>query len=282
MADSEPAPDLDALYQAAPEDFTARRSELAAAAKKRGDAARAKQISGARKPTTSASIVNRLVLGEPDVRARLADLGERLRSAHAGMAGDQIRELSAEQRRLVEELSRAAFRVAGIANPSAAVRDDVTGTLQAAVADPDVTARLGRLTKAEQWSGFGFGASAQVSTSERGAAAARPAKKARPAPQPASSSAREDDDRAQAKRRERERARAVLAAAERAKAEADDELSRRQTDLAAARLRRDDARERLTKAESAVAEAQSAYDAAKNASRDASDVVKAAKRGVSA
>ncbi|MHC9292986.1 hypothetical protein ACRCUN_10990 [Mycobacterium sp. LTG2003] len=52
--------------------------------------------------------------------------------------------------------------------PTAALRDDVTGTLQAAVADPEVAARLGRLSKAEEWSGFGdFGASATVVTQTR-------------------------------------------------------------------------------------------------------------------
>jgi hypothetical protein len=42
-----------------------------------------------------------------------------------------------------------------VKNPSAALREDVIGTLQAAIADPDVAAELGRLSKAEQWSGFG-------------------------------------------------------------------------------------------------------------------------------
>jgi hypothetical protein len=41
-----------------------------------------------------------------------------------------------------------------VIGPSAALRDDVADTLQAAIADPNVTARLGRLTKAERWSGF--------------------------------------------------------------------------------------------------------------------------------
>ena len=49
------------------------------------------------------------------------------------------------------------------ADPSAAQRDDITGTLQAAIADPDVAARIGRLTKPERWSGFAeFGDSTAV------------------------------------------------------------------------------------------------------------------------
>jgi len=41
-------------------------------------------------------------------------------------------------------------------------------TLQAAIADPDVASRLGRLTKAERWSGSGeFGDTAMVFTPTR-------------------------------------------------------------------------------------------------------------------
>ena len=88
------------------------------------------------------------------------------------MDGDRIRALSAEQRRLVDDVARAAFEEAELADPSAALRDDVTGTLQAAIADPDVASRLGRLTKAEQWSGFGeFGDTAMVFTTTRKTAA---------------------------------------------------------------------------------------------------------------
>ncbi len=98
------------------------------------------------------------------------------KDAHAAMDGDRIRELSAEQRRLVDDVARAAFEEAELADPTAALRDDVTGTLQAAIADPDVASRLGRLTKAEQWSGFGeFGDTAMVFTTTRKPARAQAA-----------------------------------------------------------------------------------------------------------
>ncbi|MGE2726192.1 hypothetical protein [Mycolicibacterium pulveris] len=241
---------LDELYAARPEEFTALRSKLAAAAKKRGDADQAKKISAARKPTTAAWVINRLAHADDDVRARLGDLGDRLRRAHAEMDGARIRELSAEQRRLVDDLSRTAFEEAELTNPSAALRDDVTSTLQAAVADQDVAARIGRLTKAEQWSGFGeFGAAAAVFKPTRGTKKT----KAEPAaPEP-----------------ERKAARAELRAAERAKAEADEALEELQADLATARLRHQDARRRLEEAEAALAAAEEAYEKGKQASRDA-------------
>ena len=266
------ADELDELYEVKPEEFTARRTELAAAAKQRGEPDTAKQVSAARKPTTAAWVVNRLALRDQDVRTRLAGLGERLRDAHTAMDGDRIRELSAEQRRLVDDVARAAFEEAELADPSAALRDDVIGTLQAAVADPDVASRLGRLTKAERWSGFGeFGDTAMVFTPTRKTTNARE----KPVEEPQPDDKR--DNKRDAARREREKARAALAAAERVKVDADAALTGLQSDLAAARLRRDDARRRLQDAEDALSAAEDAYDKGKQASRDAAAVVKEAK-----
>jgi hypothetical protein len=267
---------LDELYEIKPEAFTALRTKLAAAAKQRGDTDAAQQISAARKPTAAAWVVNRVALRDQDIRTRLAGLGERLRDAHAAMDGDRIRELSAEQRRLVEDLARAAFEEAELADPSAALRDDVTGTLQAAIADPDVASRLGRLTRAERWSGFGeFSDTAMVFTSSRKTVSARE----KPAHKPRHDDKHDDkrDEKHDAARREREKARAALAAAERTKADADAALTELQSDLATARLRRDDARRRLQGAEDALTAAQDAYDKGKRASRDAAAVVKDAK-----
>ncbi|MGE2721824.1 hypothetical protein [Mycolicibacterium celeriflavum] len=265
---------LDELYAAKVEDFTALRTKLAGEAKKRGDAEAAKRISAARKPTTAAWVVNRLALGDEDVTRRLKDLGERLRDAHSAMDGERIRELSAEQRRLVNDLTRTAFEEAELKSPTGALRDDVTGTLQAAVADPDVADRLGRLTKAEEWSGFGeFGDTAIVFS---------PTTKRKPKPEPEPQAEKEKGDEGgdgkdAAARRELQRARAELAAAERTRAEADEALSELQSDLAAARLRHQDAQRRLQEAERGLAAAEDAYDKGKQASRDAAAAVKEAK-----
>jgi hypothetical protein len=262
------ADELDELYEVKPEEFTALRTKLAAAAKQRGDVDTAKQISAARKPTTAAWVVNRLALRDQNTRTRLAGLGERLKDAHAAMDGEAIRALSAEQRRLVDDVARAAFEEAEMADPTAALRDDVTATLQAAIADPDVASRLGRLTKAERWSGFGeFGDTAMVFTATRKATGRK-----QPAEQP-----KRDDKRNDKRADKRENARAAVAAAERAKAEADAALTELQSDLATARMRRDDARRRLQDAEDALTAAEDAYDKGKQAGRDAAAVVKEAK-----
>jgi hypothetical protein len=265
--------ELDELYGAKPEEFTALRTTLVAAAKKRGDQDAAKRIAAARKPTTAAWVVNALAHTNGDVKSALADMRARLRAAHAAMDGAAIRELSAEQRSLVDQLTRAAFEGAEVTNPSAALREDVVATLQAAVADPDVADRLGRLAKAEQWSGFGdFGATTVVSTTARSTDKVRPKpEKTRDEPV----AGEPDDDRESA--RVLDEAKAALAAAERAKDDADSEMSDRQTDLAVARLRRDEMRQRLDEAERNLAAADDAYDAAKQANRDAAEAVKKAK-----
>jgi len=264
--------DLDALYSAKPEDFTALRTKLAGEAKRRGDTDAAKQISAARKPTTAAHVVNVLALSDRAARNRLTSLGERLRAAHSEMDGEAIRKLTAEQRRLIDELAKSAFQHAELADPTAALRDDVTGTLQAAVADPDVAARLGHLSKAEQWSGFGeFGDTAIVFKPTR-------SRKAKTEPEPKKPAEKEPRDKGQTERRRRQQeARAAVSAAEHAKAEADDAAKELQSDLATARPRRDDARKRLRDAEAALTGAEDAYDNAKQASRDAAAVVKGAK-----
>ncbi|HEU5266271.1 MAG TPA: hypothetical protein VFU35_06205, partial [Jatrophihabitans sp.] len=66
-------------------------------------------------------------------------------------------ELSGERNRLVSQVCRRALALAGRREPPAALNDEVRGTFDAAVADPDVAQRLGLLQHAEQWSGFGFG-----------------------------------------------------------------------------------------------------------------------------
>jgi hypothetical protein len=125
--------ELDRLYWVPPEEFTAQRTKLTAAAKQRGDADAAKRISAARKPTTAAWMINRLALRRTDSKQRLADLGDRLRAAHAAMDGDRIRDLSAEQHKLIDALARAAFEAADVEKPSSTLRDDLTSTLQAAM-----------------------------------------------------------------------------------------------------------------------------------------------------
>jgi hypothetical protein len=138
------------LYTADPDGFTARRAEFAAQAREAGEPAAAKQIMALRKPTRSAWVVNRLVRSDPGVRSRLEALAADLRDAAGGA---RLRELTAARARLVDDLTRAALR--DMPAPPAALREEVTATLDAAIADPEVAAGLGTLVRAARYAGFG-------------------------------------------------------------------------------------------------------------------------------
>lgn len=218
--------DLDTLYGVPPEEFTTLRKELASAARERGDADGARVIAAARRPTVAAWVVNVLVRADPSAKTRLAELTAQLRAAHAAMDGVRIRELSTAQRKLVSALARAGFAAAGVSNPSAAIREHVTGTLQAAIADPEVAARLGRLDKAQEWSGFGdFGAPTVAAQPPRAA---------------------------EVDRRVTEKRRRALAAAERAHADAVAAVADATAALATARRRHEELLAAVNAAEYAV------------------------------
>jgi hypothetical protein len=143
------------LYQADPADFVAVRTRLAAEARKSGDADAAKRIAALRKPTVPAWIVNRHVLTHPKTVRQLLDLHEQLQAAHDQLDPTVLRELTERRRETVAAVAQAALSGAGHDEPATSLRDDVTATIDAAVADPDVAGRLGRLLRAEHWSGFG-------------------------------------------------------------------------------------------------------------------------------
>ena len=130
------------LYGSDPEGFTERRSDLAAQARAAGDRPAAKQIAGLRKPTRPAWMINQLVRADPGVPGQLVQLGDELRAAAAALDGTKIRELSQARRRLVDTLIRQALQQAGEESPSAALREDLTATFGAALADPQVARDL--------------------------------------------------------------------------------------------------------------------------------------------
>src|SRR3954453_7760807 len=159
----------------------ATRSELAKQARAAGDAAAATQIEKLRKPTVAAWIVNALVHDEPTAVDRLTALGEELRTAQERLDAAAMRQLATERRKLVDDLTRQALRRAKKGQPAAGLRDEVRGTFEAAGADPRIWARLGRLPRAEHWSGFGFGPSGapQLTVVRGGRGAPGPAPKPR-------------------------------------------------------------------------------------------------------
>lgn len=150
---------VDELYGADPDTFLARRTELVNQAKGAGDVAAAKRIGALRKPTRSAFAINRLARADPAAIGQLIELGEQWRAAEKSVDAEQIRELTRRRRRLIDELTRAAFTAADEPDPSSAVRDEVVATLTAALADESVADEVahGVLVKPARWDDFGFG-----------------------------------------------------------------------------------------------------------------------------
>jgi hypothetical protein len=230
------------LYQADPDDFMRLRGELATGAREAGETAVAKQIAALRKPTRSAWVVNRLVRADPEVPARLAELAAELRDAGPSMDGGRIRELSAARARLVDELTRQALN--DLPAPPAAVREEVTATLDAALADPEVAASLGTLVRAAHWAGFGLGS---------GVSAAPPPAAKTKKPAPAEPSA-ERERRHREKIMEAERAVAdadrAADAANAAERQLEDAVRRLEAELAQTRQQLAEARRQAYRAES--------------------------------
>jgi hypothetical protein len=149
---------VEELYGAGPEAFTGRRGELAVAARDAGDRAAAKAIAALRRPTRAAWVVNRLARADPGAPPKLAELGAALRAAQEARHGPRLRELSAARGALTDALTAQALAAADIPDPPPSLRLEVSQTLTAALADPEVAAAFatGTLTRAVQWSGFGM------------------------------------------------------------------------------------------------------------------------------
>jgi hypothetical protein len=181
------------LYSSDPDAFTERRGDLAARARAAGEASAAKAIAGLRKPTRSAWAVNQVVRADPSVPSRLAALGDELRAAEAALDGATIRELSVARRQLIDALVAQALAASGQHPPSAALREEVTATFAAALADPQLIAQMaaGPLVRVERRAGVGSGAVPVLSVAPS-PAARRPApatEAAAPAKSPAQAAA---------------------------------------------------------------------------------------------
>lgn len=166
------------LYALQPEEFVAARDAAAKAARADGDAEVAAQLKALRKPSVSAWLVNLLVREQGDLIEQLLDLGPELARAQAQGQGDELRALGAQRRELVDAVVRQALALAG-RDVTAAVRDEVSSTLETALADPGAAeaVRSGMLVRALSYAGFGGvdleGAVARTGSSPR----SKPAKK---------------------------------------------------------------------------------------------------------
>ncbi|MCW2579839.1 MAG: hypothetical protein JWR82_1440 [Blastococcus sp.] len=199
----------DELYETPPEEFVAVRKARQDEAKDDGDRALAKEIGALPKPSAAAWVCNLLVRAQREEIENLVELGDLLREAQESLAGDQLKALDVQRRRLVSALTRQARALAAERDHpvSTAVATQVEETLRAAMADPDAGQALlsGRLTSPMSYSGMGT----TVSRPDlRLVATPTPAATKAPAtspPKPAAKAATEGaEDAAEQRRRERE------------------------------------------------------------------------------
>ncbi len=149
----------DELYSLTPAEFIAVRDERTREARAAGQRDLAAAIKKLARPTVGAWLVNQLGRAVPEQMNHLFEVGEALQEAQRTLAGDRLRELSADRRGAIADLLAEAGRLAAQARQaaSAAVLGEVRATLEAAVADPEARAavRAGRLTKALVYAGLG-------------------------------------------------------------------------------------------------------------------------------
>lgn len=149
----------DELYGLPLDQFIPTRTVREKQAGSAGDKDVAAQIHRLVKPNLVAWLSNQLVRESAGEIRPLLELGAGLREATATSSGEQLRELSRQQRQLVHSLVQQARRLANAAgrNVSSQTARDLESTLRAALADPDAAEALagGRLTEGMHNSGLG-------------------------------------------------------------------------------------------------------------------------------
>lgn len=244
-----PGPDTDALVEAAhelyarpPSEFTAARDRLVAQARGAGERELAAALKSLTRPAVAAWAVNLLVREEAALVRQVLDVGEALREAQEGLAGDALRELGRQRRELIASV---VARAGGLAQDEGVrlngqAEQQVAATLQAALADPAAAAAVltGLLLKPLESTGLGA-----VSLAGHVALGPGQASPAGPRPSSRRSSAGADEEAQQAELRARSEERR--------------------------RLRREAARQRVTEAEQALAERERARDAVRTRREEA-------------
>jgi hypothetical protein len=275
----------DELYGMPPGEFTAARDRRVAEARDDGDRDTAKAITALRRPSTSAWLVNLLVRDDRDEARSFVELGRSLRQAQQQLAGEEMRALSQQRRKLVTGLTGRARRLGGAAGQqvSGEVSRQVEETLSAVLADDDAAELFvaGRLTTALRHTGMGP-ATAERPTTRREPAArtepkagrdtAKPTAGERTAAEKGVRAAREDARSAAGSATERRQAADDLQATVEANlarvaelteqlAEARAQTPRIQTELKQARRSADSAGRAADAAERRAADAQARLDA---------------------
>jgi hypothetical protein len=223
------------MYEAPPDGFVAARTEAVAQAREAGDKDAAKRLGALRKPTVAAWVVNLLALRRPDMIDELVELATALRSAQRGLKGGELRDLTAQRRKIVTALVNAARKLAVEEDPQMSGAklplSEVEATLTAALAEPEIAeqVRTGRLIRAATYAGFGEVPRPRLRLITADDDAAPADAQEEPEPEPAAPGTK---DRAADERRRRQRAergrelKRELSAAQAAESRAEAQLER--------------------------------------------------------
>jgi len=144
------------LYALSPDEFTGRRTELAAEAKDNGDRSLASAIGKLRRPTIAAWLVNLLARERRADLDPLLELAQDMRDAHRQMDGARIRELSSKRQDILQSIITTASSLTDRPVGDSALQQ-VRETYEAAIADEAAEAATlsGQLTTSLSYSGFG-------------------------------------------------------------------------------------------------------------------------------
>ncbi len=251
----------DELYGLRPEEFTTARKERERQARDAGDKRLTAEIHALTKPNLVGWLLNQLARHHPDEVRALLELGSDLRQAVADRSGDQLRQLSHQQRQVVGSLVHHAERCAEAGGRSVgdATARSLEDSLRAAMADPDAGEALvsGRLTGGLQASGFG---GAENVLGDRAGPPERRRRQRSPAEEPDEHPGRPGRD---ARREE------AVAGAERAVAEAGAARQEAERRLAEAERSVGDATERVERLRRELHEAVKAQSGARRGQREA-------------
>jgi hypothetical protein len=251
------------LYALSPDDFIERRRQLVAEARQARDRELATNIGQFRRPTRSAWLINLLARHEPEALNALFEIGAALQDAQQRMAGDELRQLSAERRKAVDALAQRAVELGrenGYNAPDGAVQE-VGQTLQSALGDQEIAdvLRAGRLTQAVTYGGFGpTDLASALGASLPTKAPSEPKEQPAPAEPAAAPDPKQRRQAEKAAKQARERATAAREAAESAEAEAE-----------AATQRADELADQVESLRSQLRQAEAAEREAREAARGA-------------
>jgi hypothetical protein len=249
----------DDLYGLPLAEFTSARDQLAKRLRRDGLREEADAVKGLRKPNAAGWALNQLARRRPRDVERLVAAGERLRTAQeallAGGDGSALKRVSAEERDLVDKLTRYAAGIAGEAGTAGGPLDErIRDTLHAAALDEQTAAELaaGRIVREQRAVGL-FGSADSVETAP--APASRKVAERRKTANSELAAARTEERKTQ-----REHAGAANAAARAQKRAKDAEVR-----AGEARKRAEEARSGLREAKRRESDAAKAHDRAARA-----------------